>query len=76
MFLAPLTLHLMRAQYVGFEDDIIINLCMAELEKEEEPDPRRMQVNLCVTILASCYQLLMQHKISGEPHRLSRAQHG
>jgi hypothetical protein len=53
MFLAPLTLHLMRAQYVGFEDDIIINLCMAELEKEEEPDPRRMQVNLCVTILAS-----------------------
>ena len=32
--------------YLGLEDDIVINMVMAELEKEDEPDPRRMQVNL------------------------------
>ena len=28
------------------EDDIVVNLVMAELEKENEPDPRRIQINL------------------------------
>jgi serine/arginine repetitive matrix protein 1 len=28
------------------EDDILVNLVMAELEKENEPDPRRIQINL------------------------------
>ena len=28
------------------EDDIVVNLVMAELEKEAEPDPRRIQINL------------------------------
>ena len=27
--------------YLGMEDDIVINMVMAELEKENEPDPRR-----------------------------------
>ena len=31
-------------QYVGFEDDIVVNMAMAELEKSDVPDPRRMQV--------------------------------
>ncbi|KAJ1495523.1 PWI domain-containing protein [Baffinella frigidus] len=33
-------------QYVGFEDDIIINMVMAEMEKDNNPDPRLMQINL------------------------------
>ena len=32
--------------YLGMEDDILVNLVMAELEKENEPDPRRIQINL------------------------------
>ena len=32
-------------QYVGMEDDIAINMVMAELEREDTPDPRRIQVN-------------------------------
>jgi hypothetical protein len=33
------------AGYVGFEDDILINMVMAELEAEKVPDPRLIQIN-------------------------------
>lgn len=31
-------------QYVGVEDDILISMVTAELEKEHSPDPRQIQV--------------------------------
>ena len=31
--------------YVGMEDDILINMVMAELEAEQVPDPRLIQIN-------------------------------
>ena len=31
-------------QYVGVEDDILISMVVAELEKDDYPDPRQIQV--------------------------------
>jgi hypothetical protein len=38
--------NLQVTSYLGIEDDVVVNMVVAELENEVEPDPRRIQISL------------------------------